>query len=340
MVDTDFSKFNCCVVDADWILHSAANAGEKKTIKAVLTPTGEEFNLRTRTELWGRKRSKDGGHLEELNKSRNTSYTWEDFEIFDIQTPDEISKVLHSTKMMVEGITKTTGIEKKELYVGEGRSFRHGRSTLIEYKGNRANLLTAIHKDAVKGYLIKYHGAKVIKDLEVDDVVIMRGYEDEKNLVISVDKDSMSCPVYLYNPTHPEWGILDCRGLGHLWWDTTGKTKKLRGIGRKWFYTQALLGDSVDAISPTAASDMQFGEVGAYEALNACKTDYDCLKAIKDVYQYLYPEPRTVIGWRGDTIKCDWLYVLNEVWDLVRMRRFEGDIVTASDVFKKFGLLE
>ena len=339
-IDTDFSKFNTLCVDADWILHAASNSGEKKTIKAILNSTGEEFDLANRTALFGRKKSKDGGYLEELNKSRDTNYTWEDFEILDVQTPEELPNVLHTVKMMIEGLTKTTGVKKKELYIGEGKSFRHARSTLLEYKGTRSTNLVPIHKEAVKEYMIKYHGAIVVKDLEVDDVVIIRGTDSPKNLVVSVDKDSMSCPVYLFNPTHPEWGILNCRGLGNLWWDTSGKTKKLRGVGRKWLYTQVLVGDSVDSIKPNAASDMQFGEVGAYEALNDCKTDLECFQAIKSVYQQMYPSPKKIYTWRGDVVQIDWAYVLDEMFDLVRMKRSYDDNVTASDVFRKHGLLD
>ena len=339
-VDTDFSKFNTLCVDADWILHAASNTGEKKTIKAVLKSTGEEFDLANRTELFGRKKSKDGGYLLELNKSRNTEYTWEDFEIYDIQTPEELPNVLHTVKMMIEGLTKTTGIKNKELYIGEGKSFRHGISTLLEYKGTRSSNLIPIHKEAVKEYMIKYHGAIVVKDLEVDDVVIIRGAENHKNLVVSVDKDSMSCPVYLYNPAHPEWGIMNCRGLGNLWWDKSGKTKKLRGIGRKWLYTQILVGDSVDNIKPNAASDMQFGEVGAFDVLNECKTDLECFHAIKSVYQQMYPEPKKVYSWDWKVIQIDWMYVLDEIWQLVKMKRSYDDDVKASDVFRKYGLLE
>lgn len=339
-IDTDFSKFDTLCVDADWIVHAVSHAGEKKTIKAILKNTGEEFDLANRTQLWGRKKSKDGGYLEELNKSRDTNYTWEDFEVLDVQTPEEVSMVLHSAKMMVESLTKTTGIRNKELYIGEGRSWRHARSTLLEYKGQRSDALIPVHKEAVKEYLVKYHGARVIKDWEVDDVVIFRGVESNKNLVVSVDKDSMGCPVSLYNPTHPEWGIMDCRGFGHLWWDTSGKQKKLRGIGRKFFYLQWCLGDKIDLYSPTAACDVQFGEVGVYELLNDCETDLECFQAIKGFYQMLYPEPKRIKTWQGAVVEIDWLYVANEIFDLARMKRHAQDNVTASDVFRKYGLLD
>ena len=32
-VDTDFSKFDRMIVDADWIVYACSHSGEKKTIK-------------------------------------------------------------------------------------------------------------------------------------------------------------------------------------------------------------------------------------------------------------------------------------------------------------------
>ncbi len=57
-MDNDFSKFDRMVVDADWVVYACSHSGEKKTIKAVLKSTGEEFDLVNRTALFGRKRSR------------------------------------------------------------------------------------------------------------------------------------------------------------------------------------------------------------------------------------------------------------------------------------------
>ena len=330
-------NFHTNVVDSDWVVYAASHSGEKKTIKAIEKKSGNEYDLPNRTSLWGRKKSKDGGLIEELNKYLETPLTWEDFEIIDLQTPEPLPNVLHTAKMMVEGVAKATGVNKTELYVGDGRSFRADRATLLEYKGTRTNTLIPVYKEEVKEYLIKYHGAQVVKDLEVDDMVVILG-QSKGNLVVSVDKDSMGCPIDLFNPMHPEWGVMDCRGIGKLWWDTSGKTKKLRGIGRKWLYVQTLTGDSVDNIKPNAASEVEFGEVSAFNAINDCTMDVECFTAIKEAYLKMYPSTVKVYGFRGDVLEVDWRYALNEVWDLVRMRRSIDDTVTAEEVFSKYNL--
>ena len=323
--------FNRVVIDGDWILYGAGFAGERRSIVAIEKQTGNEHHL-----------AKDEGFLAELNKSRETPLTWEDFEIVDVQQPEPLENVLHTAKRMLEGVSKETGVDKRICFVGEGKSFRHARSTLLEYKGNRSNVLSPIYKDDIKEYLIKYHGAQVVTHLEVDDVVIIEGGR-QGTLVSSVDKDSMGFPIDLFNPNHPEWGIMDCRGLGELWWDTSGKTKILRGQGRKFFYKQLLTGDMTDNYKPNAASDVEYGDVSAFQALNECFTDLDCFRAIKDTYQKMYPKMVRVHHWNSTEenpiiLNVDWRYALNEIWDLVRMKRSYDDDVTAEQVFSKYGL--
>lgn len=344
------SDFKRVVIDADWVIYGAGFAGEKRVIKAIHTPSGREYDAKNRTEFWGRKKSKDGGMLEELNKSTDSPMTWDEFEIVDIQQPEPLENVLYTAKRMIEGVSKETGVEKRILCVGQGKSFRHQRSTILEYKANRAGALLPVYKEEIKDYLLKVHKAILVdgdkEGLETDDMVIILGQE-EGTVVASVDKDTAGNPVHWFNPNHPEWGIQDCRGLGKLWWDTSGKTKILRGIGRKFFYAQLLKGDMTDNYKPNAASEVEFGEVATFEALNECKTDLECFKAIKQAYQTMYPEPVRVHGWRAgltqgceNIITVDWLYALNEVWDLARMKRSIDDNVTASEVFRKYGLLD
>ena len=62
--------------------------------------------------------------------------------------------------------------------------------------------------------------------------------------------------------------------------------------------------------------------------------------AIKQAYQKMYPSPKKVYGFRGDVLEIDWLYVANEVFDLVRMKRSYDDNVVFGDVLAKYGLLD
>ena len=72
--------------------------------------------------------------------------------------------------------------------------------------------------------------------------------------------------------------------------------------------------------------------MGAYKLLKDCKTHKEAFQVMKDTYIKMYPEPKVVIGWRGEPIMIDWRYVFNEVFDLVRMHRFDNDFVVGTDV--------
>lgn len=93
--------FKRVVIDADWVIYGAGFAGEKRVIKAIHTPSGREYDAKNRTEFWGRKKSKDGGMLEELNKSTDSPMTWDEFEIVDIQQPEPLENVLYTAKRMI-----------------------------------------------------------------------------------------------------------------------------------------------------------------------------------------------------------------------------------------------
>ena len=59
---------------------------------------------------------------------------------------------------------------------------------------------------------------------------------------------------------------------------------------------------------------------------------------LKEVFTLLYPEEKTVIGWRNEPINISWHYVLNEMFLMARMKRFVGDDCTAYDVMDKMGV--
>ncbi len=65
----------------------------------------------------------------------------------------------------------------------------------------------------------------------------------------------------------------------------------------------------------------------------ACNNPATTLEA---VFKHLYPEPKEVVGWRGNTLLIDWAYVLNECFDMSRMLRYDGDTVVATDVLNSF----
>ena len=151
------------IFDYDLIAYRAASAGETRTIKAYHPITGDEWSCKTRTDLYGHWQKKDKGLLAEHNKLNGTDYKADELVITDIQTPEKIANVLHTTKSMVESVLYYLKTNKFNGYLGKGDSWRVERSTLLKYKGNRDDTLRPLLLDEVRGYIVKKYGAEIVE---------------------------------------------------------------------------------------------------------------------------------------------------------------------------------
>ena len=337
------SQFNTAVWDFDYIRYAVGFASEKRVIKVIHKQSGDEWDLKSRTDWYGRTRAKDGGLLAEINKSRDIPYALDEFEIYDIQIPEPLENCLHSAKVKVESVSKILGTKNIIGYHGLGDSFRVSSSTVLGYKQNRIDNLKPIHIEAITDYIVKKWRSVPCEGLEADDWCIISAYGKKDHVVCTHDKDVLGCGVYSFNPTKPELGVQNGNCFGSLWLEektnSKGKVEKtVRGIGRKFFYYQLSSQDNVDNYRAHAASDVKWGELSAYEWLRDCKNDTEALTAVSRIYKHLYPCPRKVIGWRGDEILVDWRYMLSENWIMARMLRTPDENITAEMVFKKYNL--
>lgn len=320
------------VIDLDFVKHAVACAGEKRSIIATHKSTGNTKEFSNRTEFWGR--GKKGGWLEELNKSRDSPFTPDEFEVEDVQTPEPIANVLHSAKSMTKSLQGICKADKVKYFIGEGESFRVERSTLLKYKGNRDNLIKPVLMPEVVEYLKKTFKPEVITRLEVDDVIVMEAYNKPDHFCYVIDKDAYGQPTKVFNHNRPEEGVVDCTGLGKLWMDG----KKVRGAGVMFLLFQCCSQDSVDNFKANCMSDKKWGEKSAYKALHEATSYKDAFTRAVAVFKELYPEPKTITGWRGEEIEIDWSYVFQEMFDMARMLRWEGDDVKVLDVLDKLGV--
>lgn len=331
------------VYDGDLLVYACGFVGEKRTIKAVHKQSGDEYELDNRTAMYGRKKSKDGGWLAEQNASRETPWTVEDFDIYDIQTPAPLSHSLQAVKTMVEKTLSAVGTNNLTMFHGEGDSFRVEASTVVRYKGNRENSLKPFYKDDIIEFIKKKYKSIACTGLEADDWLIISALEDG-GVVASHDKDCRGSAVRVINPTKMGEGILDCRTFGDLWVEekvsaSTGKiTRDVKGYGRKFFWHQLNWADPVDNYFANSASDIEWGEMSSFKSLRDCKTDLDCMKSVIETYKYLYPEKKKIIGWRDNEIEVDYKYMINENFTMAHMLRKPDERITAEEVFTKFGL--
>lgn len=329
------------VIDLDFVKYAIASVGEERSIIVTHLPTGRQKQFDTRTSFYGHHAKKAGGWLAETNKVRvekglNT-FAVDEFTIEDKQTISEpIENILYSAKQMVEAGLKASGATSYTAYTGKGDSFRKELSTLLEYKGQRKDMLKPLQLDEVTTFLNRKYSAEVVVGIETDDAVTMDTYADKDSFILGIDKDYYGAETRFFNVNRPEEGIVDCSGFGSLWEDG----KKVRGRGRMFKYFQVLSQDDSDNYAANCMSEKKWADKSAFKALKDCKDDKEAFVALKESFQILYPKPKIVTGWRGDEIEIDWLYVLQECFNMAHMQRWKDDKVCVQSVMKKMGIIE
>lgn len=325
------------IIDIDWCKYNAASIGQKNYIIATHRNTKNSYKCDNITEFWGHHSKKAGGLLATLNKGRDSPYLPEEWVVEKGYTLNPIENVLHSAKIMVESAIERSGASKYKSFIGEGASFREDISTLQKYKNRIAD--KPHYLGEVSEYLKKKFNSEVITGLEVDDVCVIECYGKEDHFIIGEDKDFYSCPIKYFN-VNDDKGVVDCRGFGYLERKVNGKGKlgKVIGKGRLHLYHQIMYGDDVDTYHAAYASEKSYGTVKAYNTLVNCKDDKEAFTALVESYKYLYPEPKEFVGWRGDTLNIDWLYVMQEMFEMAHMHRWVGDKVKVSDILDKLGV--
>lgn len=330
------------VIDFDWVCFTAASAGQSTKIVVTHKKSGNVKEFKTRTDFYGHWKKKEGGWLGDLNKKREEEgkplFSVEDFEIEDVVMPEPLPNVLHTVKRMVERVLEQTEATKLKGFISGGDTYRLDKSTIIEYKGNRKDTEKPLLFEDVREYILKKYSPEVISDVETDDALIMEAYKKPDHVVVAVDKDAKGCPVKVFNPDKPDDGVVDCDCFGELWVDTNS-SKTVRGKGRLFLYFQVAWADPVDNYKANSASDKKWGDKGAYKRMSQCTNDKEAWEALVEIYKDLYPEPKTIKGWRGEDIEVDWLYVLQENFDMARMLRHPKDHdVKVVDILNKLGV--
>jgi hypothetical protein len=323
------------IIDADVIKYAAAFVGQKNGIVVTHPTIGVEKAFNNRTEFYGHHAKKAGGWLAEYNQDRDSPLLPSEFTIEETVDPEPIENVLHTCKMMYKSMHECIKATKHKGFIGKGDSFRVERSTLLKYKGTRP-MTKPVHLDAVFDYLENRLKCEVIEVEETDERVVQECYKKPHCVATGEDKDYYGQPVRLFNINRPEEGIIDCTGFGKLWLDDKGD---VRGYGRMWLYFQTLSKDDIDNYAANCFSDVRWGPKSAYKLLSPCLDDKEALQSLVGGFKTLYPEPKTVIGWREQPIDIDWLYVAQECFTMARMRRIRGEPeVMLTDVFQRLGV--
>ena len=317
-------------IDYDGLLFKACCAVEERSI-IVKHKTGFEKQFKNRTEFYGHHKKKSGGWL-----ALNKEYNLEEFEIEDTRTVEPVEHALGLLKRQIESIVSNLEADKYYGYISGEGNFRKDICTLLPYKGNRKDLITPFHLDAAKEYLKKYHNAVTSNAREVDDRVCTDMYsavkKKENFIGIVFEKDYLGCDGTWYWPDNGELKVIS--GFGELHREDTG----VKGTGRLWKYFQCAFSDSIDNYYANCFSDQKNGEVAVYNKLKDCTNDKEAFEAMKEHFKYLYPEPKVITNWKGDTFEIDWLYVMQEMFCLAHLERWEGDRIDVRKCFNNLGI--
>lgn len=327
-------------LDLDAFKYALASVGEQRSILVVNKNNGWEREFKTRTEFWGHHKKKAGGYLAQVNakkisKGQDPALP-EDFEIIDQQKlkDEPISHILNSVKQSIDSAVKASGADRVVYYLGEGESFRVGKSTILEYKGNRPSQKPLLFDDVVE-YMKKKYRPEIITSIENDDAINIAAYGKPDHFCIALDKDAYGAGSKLFNFTLPKEGVVVTDGFGKLWVEGEGTKKKVRGFGRMFKLWQCTSNDDSDNYRANCASDIDWAGMSAFHALKDCRNDKELFTAAYGVFKHLYPEPKTITGWRGDEIEIDALYVFQECFNMCHMLRWEGDEVDIKDTLTK-----
>jgi len=315
------------IIDADYLAYTVASVFQETYILATHPELKEPIRVKNKTELWGEWRKKKGGWIAEYNSRFFANLKPEDFTLVEYQEPLCIKAAKKSLDTRLQGLLEETGASSYKGFVGRGDTFRSSLATLLEYKGNRS-ASRPVHLTELKQYLVDKHKCRWVEEVETDDAVTSSGFaaykkwkesgkESDKGIIVFADKDLVQTDSWQYHVgqnSKPELRV----GLGSIYRDDSGK---VRGFGRKHFYWQVMTSDLSDNFSASCFSDIKWGDIKGFDLLVECKTDKECLEALVKGFKYLYPEPKTIVGWRGDSINIDWLYVLTECFNLAKMLR-------------------
>lgn len=327
--DEDDNDIILCI-DMDEVLFDCASACEQKGILVTNTTNEAQSTFKNRTEM----------------KNFLTGLTVpEDFyNIIDTQVAEPARNAFANIKAKIHNLKTKFKTNNVELYVSGTGNFRNDLALPIKYKSGRKDSLRPLLLPECKEYIIKYHKAIVVDDIECDDKIAERMYDGfrsgKKIIGVSSDKDQAGQGYgWIYNP-NKMIEAKDVNGLGDLYLDDKGK---VRGWGRKFLYYQfGMVGDPVDSYNPRDIYEQlhgkkpTFGEKAAYKLLVGCKNDVECLTACRDLYIKWYGTGRFKYKcWKGDEHEVDYLDVMQLYLDCARMRRWKDDLVNVRDMFAR-----
>ena len=147
-----------------------------------------------------------------------------------VKEPEPVANALHNTREIIKGIVDKLQPTNYNLILSGKTNYRDEIATIKPYKGNRENIERPFHLEACRKYMFDNYWAELVEGYEADDEVAMRQMGDD-TCIVTIDKDLKMVPGWNYD------------------WVKDEKVYITEEEGWRFFYTQMLVGDSVDNIA-------------------------------------------------------------------------------------------
>ena len=187
---------------------------------------------------------------------------------------EPVANCLHSVKMMIKDIVKNAGCDEYTCFLTGQGNFREDIATIRPYKGNRVQPKPD-HYDAITNYIMEHHNGEMVCGMEADDAMGITQFADYhigsegSTVIATIDKDLDQIPGWHYN------------------WKRNSLYNVTMDEADKFFYTQLLMGDTVDNIQGVPG----LGKVGAARIIAACEDEEDMYWAAVCEYSKKYEKP-------------------------------------------------
>lgn len=350
--------YECCYVDFDTVLYRAANMVQQNYINVTYKKSGKVKRFDGVSKFYGKKKSKNGGWIEEINiireKKGQSSLSVLDFNIEELaelrevpkEYPNVVEWALSVIDFKVGTIKKTSNAETYVLGIGGASNFRYDAAHILPYKGNRKPK-PILFEELKEAFLTKYKSKVSIarNSMEQDDEISIRGWESynhylktgkHKYILAYIDKDLNSVPCPYFNYDKCEEGIVE---------------PTIEDCARA-FCSQLISGDlSTDNIQGLPNLSPEFcrkyglpksrgvGKATAIKALEGCETPVEMYTRVVEAYKSYYGiEAFSFISYRNERSQRTWFDMLKENALLLHMMRKPHERFNIEDTFKRMGI--
>ena len=314
------------IIDGDLLVYKCAAAAEERTILVTHKPTSISKSFKTRTDF------------KKVMKEKNKEIT-EDYSIEDQQEAESPAFCFKVIRQKIEKIKRETNADSAEVWCTDVDNFRLDLPLPKRYKSNRKDTIRPVLLSDAQEYVKRAFGAKQAKGLEVDDMIIVRGYEElEKGnfpILPLWEKDTMQATglnIWIEDTnlieTLPE--------LGEIF---LANSSTVKGNGLKFLCHQWIYGDRSDLFCGYDLANVKFGAKSSYEYLKDLDTPKACLEAVIKKYKEWYPEPFEYTAWNGEVIQADWKFLLDIYFKCCWMKRRVDDPSDPRELFDKYGVV-